>query len=125
VSFVNWNDVIQEITPATPYPTFRDSILPRTLERGADRTHAQGSNCCGDFQSILGIAMKDDKPWSVFKCRYLSQLLNDPVAPRVVCDIEMQDAPTIVADDEEAVERTERMAWGYTRSMIGNIVVIC
>jgi hypothetical protein len=37
----------------------------------------------------------------------------------------MQDAPTIVADDEEAVERTERMAWGYTRSMIGNIVVIC
>jgi hypothetical protein len=29
----------------------------------------------------------------------------------VVCDIEMQDAPTIVADDEEAVEHTERNRW--------------
>src|SRR6202158_223495 len=30
VAFVNCNDVIQEITPATPYPTLCDSILPRT-----------------------------------------------------------------------------------------------
>jgi hypothetical protein len=32
VAFVNCNDVIQEITPATSYPTLCDSILPRTLE---------------------------------------------------------------------------------------------
>ena len=31
---VNCDDVIQEITPATPYPTLCDSILPRTFERG-------------------------------------------------------------------------------------------
>ena len=61
VAFVNCDDVIQEITPATPYPTLCDSILPRTLERGADRTHAEGSNRCGDFQSILGITIKDDE----------------------------------------------------------------
>jgi hypothetical protein len=36
VAFVNSNDVIQEITPAAPYPTLCDSILPRTLERSAD-----------------------------------------------------------------------------------------
>jgi hypothetical protein len=36
VAFVNCNDVIQEITAATPYPTLCDSILPRTFERGAD-----------------------------------------------------------------------------------------
>jgi hypothetical protein len=47
VAFVNCNDVIQEITPATPYPTLCDSILPRTFERGADRIHPQGSNRCG------------------------------------------------------------------------------
>jgi hypothetical protein len=33
VAFVNCDDVIQEITPATPYPTLCDSILPRTFER--------------------------------------------------------------------------------------------
>ena len=61
VAFVNCNDVIQEITPATPYPTLCDSILPRTFERSADRIHPQGSNSCGDFQSILGITIKDDE----------------------------------------------------------------
>jgi hypothetical protein len=59
VAFVNCNDVIQEITPATPYPTLCDSILPRTFERSAERIHPQGSNRCGDFQSILGITIKD------------------------------------------------------------------
>src|SRR6266581_2637888 len=62
VAFVNCNDVIQEITPATPYPTLCDSILPRTFERSADRIHPQGSNRYGDFQSILGITIKDDEP---------------------------------------------------------------
>jgi hypothetical protein len=35
VAFVDCNDVVQEITPATPYPTLCDSILPRTFERSA------------------------------------------------------------------------------------------
>jgi hypothetical protein len=39
-AFVNCDDVIQELTAATPYPTLRDSILLRTLERGADSIHA-------------------------------------------------------------------------------------
>lgn len=35
-------------------------------------------------------------------------LLNNLSAGRMLCHIEMQDAPTIVADDEKAVEHTER-----------------
>jgi hypothetical protein len=58
VVFVNRDDVIQEIPPATPYPVLCDSILPRTFERSSDRMHPQGSNRCGDFQSILGIRSK-------------------------------------------------------------------
>src|SRR5229473_4895555 len=107
VAFVNCNDVIQEITPATPYPTLCDSILPRTFERSADRIHPQGSNRCGDFQSILGIAIKDDEPRSRSKWKCFSQLLDDSQACRMLCDIEMQDAPTIVTDDEKAIEHAE------------------
>src|SRR5260221_2428666 len=101
------DDVIQEITPATPYPTLCNSILPRTFERSADRIHHQGSNRCGDFQSILGITIKDDEPWSGFKWKCFSQLLDDPQACRMLCDIEVQNAPTIVTDDEQAIERAE------------------
>src|SRR5258706_9762769 len=107
VAFVHCDDVIQEITPATPYPTLCDSILPRTFERGADRTHAQGSNRCGHFQSILGITIKDDEPRSGSEGKCFSQLLDDPRACRMLCDIEVQDAPTIVTDDEEAIEHAE------------------
>ena len=104
MAFVNCDDVIQEITPATPYPTLCNSILPRTFERGADRIHHQGSNRCGDFQSILGITIKDDEPRSGSKWKCFSQLLDDPQACRMPCDIEVQDAPTIVTDDEKAIE---------------------
>src|SRR5260221_7120761 len=107
VAFVNCDDVIQEITPATPYPTLCNSILPRTFERGADRIHHQGSNRCGDFQSILGITIKDDEPRSGSKWKCFSQLLDDPRACRMLCDIEMQDAPPIVTDDEKTIERAE------------------
>src|ERR1700747_1524111 len=105
VAFVNCDDVIQEITPATPYPTLCNSILPRTFERSADRIHHQGSHGCGHFQSILGITIKNDEPWSGFKRKCFSQLLDDPRACRMLCDIEVPDAPTIVHDDEKAIER--------------------
>ena len=78
VAFVNCDDVIQEITPATPYPTFCNAVLPRTFERSADRIHPQGSNRRGDFQSILGITIKDDEPRSGTKWKCFSQLLDDP-----------------------------------------------
>ncbi len=107
VAFVNCNDVIQEITAATPYPTLCDSILPRTFERSADRIHPQGSNRCGDFQSILGITIKDDEPRSGSKWKCFSQLLDDPQACRMLGDIEVQDTPTIVTDDEKAIEHAE------------------
>jgi hypothetical protein len=107
VAFVNCDDVIQEITPATPYPTLCDSILPRTFERSAERIHPQGSNRCGDLQSILGITIKDEKPRSGSKWKCFSQLLDDPRACGMLCDIEVQDATTIVTDDEKAIERAE------------------
>jgi hypothetical protein len=78
VAFVNCDDVIKEITPATPYPTLCDSILPWTFERSAERIHLQGSNRCRDFQTILGITIKDDEPRSASKWKCFSQLLHDP-----------------------------------------------
>src|SRR5258708_19592772 len=77
VAFVNCNDVIQEITAATPYPTLCDSILPRTLGRSADRTHAQGSNRCRDFQSLLAITIKNNKPPTGSKCKPFPHLLHN------------------------------------------------
>src|SRR5258707_10586626 len=107
VAFVNCDNVIQEITPVTPYPTLCNSILPRTFERSADRIHHQGSNRCRDFQSILGITIKDDEPWSGFKWKCFSQLLDDPQACRMLGDIEGQETPTIVRETEKSMAQPE------------------
>src|SRR6267143_512077 len=107
VAFVNCDDVIQKIMAATSNPTFCNSILPRTFERSTDRIHPQGSNRRGDFQSILGITIKDDEPRSGSKWKCFSQLLYDPRACRMLCDIAMQDAPTIVTDNEKAIQHVE------------------
>ena len=46
-----------------------------------------------------------------FKWKCLSQLLDDQTTRRMLRDVDMQDASTIVADDEEAVEHAERDRW--------------
>ena len=46
-----------------------------------------------------------------FKWKRLPQLLDDPTARRMLRDVDVQDAPSIVADDEEAVEHAERDRW--------------
>ena len=58
VAFVNCDDVIQEITPSTPYPALCGSILPRTFERSAERIHPQGSNRCGTPSPYLASRSK-------------------------------------------------------------------
>src|SRR5260370_27446182 len=58
VAFVNCDDVIQEITPATPHPTLCDSILPRTLERGADRLTLRDRTAAGTSSPYLASRSK-------------------------------------------------------------------
>src|SRR5260370_17850557 len=88
VAFVNCDNVIQAITPATPYPTLCDSILPRTLERSADRIHPQGSNRSRYFQAILGITIKDDEPRTGSNWKCFSQPLYDPPPRRMLCALQ-------------------------------------
>ena len=40
-----------------------------------------------------------------------SQLLDDPEARRVSCNVEVQDLPTIMTDDEEAIQYAELDGW--------------
>src|SRR6266704_3831433 len=71
----------------------------------------RGRTAAGDLQSILGITIKDDEPRGGSKWKCFSQLLDDPRACRMLCDIEVQDATTIVTDDKKAIEHTERDRW--------------
>ncbi|HKW35638.1 MAG TPA: hypothetical protein VJN92_21700 [Candidatus Acidoferrum sp.] len=69
---------------------------------------AQGANSDRDFQSVLGIAIEEQKPGSGIKGKGFPQLLDDPEARGVFGDVEVQNASAFVADDEEAIEYAER-----------------
>lgn len=46
-----------------------------------------------------------ERCWMEWKC--FSQLLDDPQTCRMLCDIEVQDTPTVVTDDEQTIEHAE------------------
>ncbi|HXP70768.1 MAG TPA: hypothetical protein VOA88_15910 [Candidatus Dormibacteraeota bacterium] len=54
-----------------------------------------------------------------FKGKRLRQLLGDPTARRMLRDINVQDAPPIMTDDEEAVEHAEHNRW-HRQEIHGN-----
>ena len=110
MGFIQRNDVIQ-VSPAAFNPTLCHGVLPGTLEGGPHRAHLQGSNGHGYFQSIFRIPVKDQEPGSRPKRKRLPQLLDDPHARQMFRDVQVQDPPPIVVDDEEAVEHAERDRW--------------
>src|SRR5882762_960668 len=105
---VHGDDVIQQVTSTTLDPSLRDTVLPGALERGADRSDFERSRCCRNLNSIFAITIKDEKSRSRFKWKCFPQLLNNSEARRMPRNVEIQGPPTIVANDEEAVEHAER-----------------
>ena len=67
--------------------------------------------CCDHLEPKLLIAIKDQVFVRRFKWKCLPQLLDDPHARRMLRDVDVRDASTIVAYDEEAVEHAERDRW--------------
>jgi hypothetical protein len=100
--------VIQQIPPKAFHPALRDAVLPGTFERSSHRLHPQASNSYGNLDSILPVPVEDQKSGSRSERKRFPQLLNGPQAGRVLGHVEVQNPPPVVADDEEAVEHTER-----------------
>jgi hypothetical protein len=107
--------VVQQVSSAFP-PTLRYTVLPGTPERGAYRGYLQGSGGPGKFQPVFCIPIEDEIPGSRHKWKRLPQLLDDPTARRRLRDVNVQDVPPIMADDEEA-EHSERDVGTVKRSM--------
>jgi hypothetical protein len=111
MALIHGNDVIQDVSSAALNPTLRNSILPGTFEGSSDRANLQGANSRRDFQPVFPITVKDQEPGSRSKWKCLPQLLNDPQARWMPSDIEVQDAPPVVADDKKAIEYAEVDRW--------------
>jgi hypothetical protein len=101
--FIDRDRVIEQIATTAFDPPFGYTILPGALERRSQRLDLQGSPRSRNLDSILAIAIEDQEWRSRLKRERFPQLLHDPEACGMLCDVEVQNAPTIVTDDEETL----------------------
>src|SRR5882762_540174 len=105
--------MIEQVPAAAANPTLGDAVLPRASECSSFGCAAHVFYRSDDFKSQFLIAVKDQILVGTVKRERFAQLLDDPVSCWMARDIEMQDAPPIMANDEETVENTERNRWNH------------
>jgi hypothetical protein len=108
MALIHRDGVIQQIAPAALNPSLCDSVLPGTLERSPNTPNSHRPNRSWNFRPILGVAVEYEKPRTCVERKRFPQLLNDPRARRMTCDVDVQDVSTVMANDEEAIQHAER-----------------
>ena len=105
--FVQRDHVVEDLSPATSHPSFRNSILPRRLYA---RPFGLQSGCPqeGDhFVIERRIAIEDGISIRTRFGECLAQLLHHPLRCRVAGHIEVQNPAPSMLDHEKAVEQLE------------------
>ena len=107
VPLVEHDHMIEQITAAGFHPSLSHSILPRASERSSLGTASHGFDGSNYVETELLVAVEDQLFVRGLERKCFPQLLHDPETARVARDVEMQDAPTIMANEEKTVEDSE------------------
>ena len=108
MTLVQGDDVVQQLTSAAANPAFRNTVLPGALDGGLEASSAHGANRRGNLQTVFRVVIEDEKLGCRLVRKRFPQLLHNPGAGRMACDIEVQDASAVMTDNEEAIEKTTR-----------------
>jgi hypothetical protein len=95
--------MVEQLSTDAADPTFRGSILPRAANAGAQRLEMTGSQELEDVISEVGIMVEQHVSRGAGKRECFPQLLHDPIACWMERNVEMQNAPAIVFNREEAI----------------------
>ena len=108
MSFVQRDDMVQDLFPATSNPSFRSSILPGRLDACPLRFQTRRLQKRNDRGIKCRIAVQDHVTvWASFR-KGLAQLLHDPLRTRISSNVEMENSAAPMLDDKEAVQQLER-----------------
>src|SRR5947209_19330387 len=99
--------MVEQLSTRAADPTFRCSILPRARDTGAQRREVTGSQELEDVISELGIMVEQHVSIGAGKRECFPQLLHDPIACWMEGNVEMQNAPAMVFNREEAIYGSE------------------
>src|SRR5215469_11519758 len=89
VLIVQRDYVIEHFAANTANPALRHSILPRAPNTGANRFEGTGLQKLHNIAAELGVMVEQDVAVGRGKRQSLAQLLSDPVAGRMLRDVEV------------------------------------
>jgi len=99
--FIQRNDVVEDFSPATSHPSFRNSILPRRFYAGPFGLQSRCLQEGDHFVIECGISIEDGiSIWTRFGESF-ERLLDAPLHRRVVSDVEVQNPAPSMLDHEK------------------------
>jgi len=104
------DDVVEDVSATTPNPSLRNSVLPRRLHASSLGLQT-GLLQELEYLSIeFRVAVENDVAIRGGAGKRLAQLLQDPLRSRLSSNVEVQNPPAPVLDNEEAVEQLKSHA---------------
>src|SRR5258708_2365416 len=107
VPFVQNDDVIQKISSAISQPAFGDAVLPWASEVGLLGSDTEALHRADDLLIEVRSAIEDQITRRCIVRKCFAQLLCDPQTTWMPGDVAVENPPSVVCNDEEAVEDTE------------------
>ena len=105
--FIEDNYTVEQVAATRAHEAFGNAILPRTLDRGTDGFHPEGVCGFDDFGAKGYIPVEDQVARCGVVRECFTQLLRHPLTCRMLRDVEVQNAPTIMSNHEEAIKHAK------------------
>src|SRR6267143_641083 len=107
VALVEHDDLVEQLSAHTAYPTFRNAVLPRAPVRRSCWLQTERFHHGDHTPTEACIAIEHQVAQVAFLRECFSELLDDPVSDGVLCDIEMQNAPPGMINGEPDIQHAE------------------
>ena len=111
VPLVHHDHMIQALPTNTPNQPFNVRILPRTPWCGDHLFDPHVLDPALEVLAVDAVAIAQEETWCVIPGECVDDLLGSPLSRRVRGDVEVQDAPPVMSQDQEDKEDLISHGW--------------
>src|SRR5262245_23600058 len=104
---IDHDDMVQAFSANASDHPFRIAVLPRTPSRYRHLSDTQSVHSCSENMPIDPITIPYQVSRNSVVRKRFHDLLSSPIGGWVFRNIEMQDAATVMREDDEYIEHTE------------------
>ena len=104
VPFIHHDHVVEAFSTDASDESFDERILPRTSWGSDHLVDAHVLDTALEVLAVDAVTIAQEEPWSLIPGESIDDLLSRPGCSWIRGDAEMQDAPTLVGEDEEDEE---------------------